>query len=123
MARRTKVIITCAVTGAIHTPSMSGYLPVTADEIVDQALGAAAAGASVLHLHARNPETGQPDQTPETFKPFLPRIKPSRRGWSRWRENLAGGCGLSAGRGSLPLCGGCGCGAWGCGGRMGAGCP
>jgi len=75
MAQRTKVIITCAVTGAIHTPSMSEYLPVTADEIVDQALGAAAAGASILHLHARNPVTGQPDQTPEGFAPFLPRIK------------------------------------------------
>lgn len=75
MAQRIKVIITCAVTGAIHTPSMSKYLPVTADEIVDQALGAAAAGASILHLHARNPETGQPDQTPEGFAPFLPRIK------------------------------------------------
>jgi uncharacterized protein (DUF849 family) len=75
MAQRGKVIITCAVTGAIHTPSMSEYLPVTADEIVDQALGAAAAGASILHLHARNPETGQPDQTPEGFSRFLARIK------------------------------------------------
>lgn len=75
MAKRNKVIITCAVTGAIHTPSMSEYLPITPDEIIEQALGAAAAGASVLHLHARNPETGQPDQTPEGFNRFLPQIK------------------------------------------------
>lgn len=75
MAKRTKVIITCAVTGAIHTPSMSEYLPVTPDEIVEQALGAAEAGASILHLHARNPVTGQPDQTPQGFQRFLPRIK------------------------------------------------
>lgn len=70
-----KVIITCAVTGAIHTPTMSPYLPITPDEIVADALKAAEAGAAILHLHARNPETGQPDQTPEAFKPFLPRIK------------------------------------------------
>lgn len=69
-----KVIITCAVTGAIHTPSMSPYLPVTADEIVSSALGAAKAGAAVLHLHARDPETGRPDQRPEAFAPFLSRI-------------------------------------------------
>jgi uncharacterized protein (DUF849 family) len=75
MAKRTEVIITCAVTGAIHTPSMSEYLPITPDEIVEQAIGAAEAGASILHLHARNPETGQPDQTPEGFQRFLPRIK------------------------------------------------
>jgi uncharacterized protein (DUF849 family) len=75
MAKRTKVIITCAVTGAIHTPSMSEYLPVTPDEIVEHALGAAEAGASILHLHARNPVTGQPDQTPQGFQRFLPRIK------------------------------------------------
>src|SRR4051812_7354787 len=75
MARQTKVIITCAVTGAIHTPSMSEHLPITPDEITEQALGAAAAGASILHLHARNPVTGQPDQTPEAFAPFLPHIK------------------------------------------------
>jgi uncharacterized protein (DUF849 family) len=77
MAKARKVIITCAVTGAIHTPSMSPYLPVTADEIVDAALGAAEAGAAVLHLHARDPETGRPDQRPEAFAPFLSRIKQS----------------------------------------------
>ena len=75
MAQRNKVIITCAVTGAIHTPSMSEYLPVTPGEIIENALGAANAGASILHLHARNPETGQPDQTPEGFGRFLPQIK------------------------------------------------
>jgi uncharacterized protein (DUF849 family) len=75
MAKQRKVIITCAVTGAIHTPSMSPYLPVTPDEIVEAALGAAEAGAAILHLHARDPETGRPDQTPEAFAPFLSRIK------------------------------------------------
>ncbi len=70
-----KAIITCAVTGAIHTPSMSPHLPIIPDEIVAQALEAAEAGAAVLHLHARDPETGKPDQTPEGFARFLPRIK------------------------------------------------
>ena len=75
MAKARKVVITCAVTGAIHTPSMSPHLPVTPDEIIENALGAAEAGAAVLHLHARNPETGRPDQTPEAFGRFLPRLK------------------------------------------------
>jgi uncharacterized protein (DUF849 family) len=70
-----KAVITCAITGAIHTPSMSPHLPVMPDEIVAQALEAAEAGASVLHLHARDPVTGKPDQTPEGFARFLPRIK------------------------------------------------
>src|SRR4051812_7340949 len=70
-----KVIITCAVTGAIHTPSMSPYLPVTPEEIAEAALGAAEAGAAIIHLHARDPQTGKPDQTPEAFARFLPRIK------------------------------------------------
>ncbi len=69
------VIITCAVTGAIHTPTMSPHLPITPDEIVADAVGAAEAGASILHLHARDPETGKPDQTPEAFARFLPRVK------------------------------------------------
>jgi len=72
-----KVIITCAVTGAIHTPSMSPYLPVTADEIAKAAIGAAEAGAAIVHLHARDPKTGKPDQSPEAFRPFLERIKQS----------------------------------------------
>jgi uncharacterized protein (DUF849 family) len=74
MAKVRKVIITCAVTGAIHTPSMSPALPVTPDEIVAAAVGAAEAGAAIVHLHARNPETGRPDQTPEGFAAFAGRI-------------------------------------------------
>jgi len=70
-----KVIISCAVTGAIHTPSMTPYLPITADEIAESAIAAAEAGAAILHLHARDPKTGKPDQTPEAFAGFLPRIK------------------------------------------------
>jgi uncharacterized protein (DUF849 family) len=75
MAATRKVVITCAVTGAIHTPSMSPHLPVTPDEIIADSLAAAEAGAAILHLHARNPENGRPDQTPEAFARFLPRIK------------------------------------------------
>jgi uncharacterized protein (DUF849 family) len=75
MATKRKVIITCAVTGAIHTPSMSPYLPVTPSEIADAAVGAAEAGAAIVHLHARDPKTGRPDQTPEAFEPFLKIIK------------------------------------------------
>ena len=74
MANR-KVIITCAVTGSIHTPSMSPHLPVTAQEIADAAVGAAEAGAAIIHLHARNPEDGRPDQSPEAFEPILRSIK------------------------------------------------
>jgi uncharacterized protein (DUF849 family) len=70
-----KVIITCAVTGSIHTPSMSPYLPVTAEEIADAAIAAAHAGAAIVHLHARNPVTGEPDQRPEAFAPILGVIK------------------------------------------------
>ena len=66
-----KVIISCAVTGSIHTPSMSPHLPVTAVEIAQSALEAAEAGAAIVHLHARNPEDGRPDQSPEAFEPFL----------------------------------------------------
>jgi uncharacterized protein (DUF849 family) len=70
-----KVIITCAVTGAIHTPSMSPYLPVTPDEIADAAIGAAKAGAAIVHLHAREPKDGRPTQDPKMFLQFLPKIK------------------------------------------------
>ncbi|WP_127560065.1 3-keto-5-aminohexanoate cleavage protein [Nioella ostreopsis] len=70
-----KIIITCAVTGSIHTPSMSPYLPVTAEEITTQAVDAAEAGASILHLHARDPKTGQPSAEVDHFMGFLPRIK------------------------------------------------
>ena len=75
MQKKNKVIISCAVTGAIHTPSMSPYLPVTADEIADASIAAAQAGAAIIHLHARDPITGKPDQRPEAFLPFLKRIK------------------------------------------------
>ncbi|WP_113912220.1 3-keto-5-aminohexanoate cleavage protein [Roseovarius dicentrarchi] len=70
-----KIIITCAVTGSIHTPSMSPYLPITADQITENAIGAAAAGAAILHLHARDPNDGRPSAAPEHFNAFLPRIK------------------------------------------------
>ncbi|MSQ60699.1 MAG: 3-keto-5-aminohexanoate cleavage protein [Betaproteobacteria bacterium] len=74
MAQR-KVIITCAVTGAIHTPSMSPYLPISPAEIADAAIGAAKAGASIVHLHARMPADGRPTQDPKMFMEFLPKIK------------------------------------------------
>jgi uncharacterized protein (DUF849 family) len=72
-----KVVITCAVTGSIHTPSMTPYLPITPAEIAEAAIGAAEAGASILHLHARKPDTGQPTPDPAVFMQFLPRIKQS----------------------------------------------
>jgi uncharacterized protein (DUF849 family) len=75
MAKPRKVIITCAVTGSIHTPSMSPHLPVTPEEIAEAAIGAAEAGAAIIHLHARDPRDGRPDQTPEAFAPFLQVIK------------------------------------------------
>jgi 3,5-dioxohexanoate:acetyl-CoA acetone transferase len=75
MAQKRKVIITCAVTGSIHTPSMSPHLPVTGQEIADAAIGAAEAGAAIVHLHARNPQDGRPDQSPQAFEPFLKIIK------------------------------------------------
>jgi uncharacterized protein (DUF849 family) len=75
MAGKRKTIITCAVTGSIHTPSMSPHLPVTAQEIAEAAIGAAEAGAAIIHLHARNPADGRPDQSPEAFLPFLKVIK------------------------------------------------
>jgi uncharacterized protein (DUF849 family) len=70
-----KVIITCAVTGAIHTPSMSEHLPVTPQEITEAAVAAAEAGAAILHLHARDPKNGRPTQDPKVFERFLPNIK------------------------------------------------
>lgn len=75
MRKAEKVIISCAITGSIHTPSMSPYLPVTPEEIAEQAIGAAEAGAAILHLHARVPETGKPSQSPDLFARFLPAIK------------------------------------------------
>ena len=70
-----KIIITCAITGSIHTPSMSPHLPVTADQITEQSIAAAEAGAAILHLHARDPENGHPSAETEHFMAFLPRIK------------------------------------------------
>ena len=76
MARKNnKVIITCAMTGGIHVPTMSDYLPVTPEEIAQQSINAANAGASILHLHARDPENGRPTSDPEIFNKFLPVIK------------------------------------------------
>src|SRR6266705_6577596 len=72
-----KVIISCALTGSIHTPSMSPHLPVTAEQIATAAIEAAEAGAAIVHLHARNPVDGRPDQSPEAFEPFLRIIKQS----------------------------------------------
>jgi uncharacterized protein (DUF849 family) len=77
MAAAKKVIISCAITGSIHTPTMTPYLPITAQQIADNAIGAAEAGAAIVHLHARDPETGRPSQDPELFARFLPRIKQS----------------------------------------------
>ena len=75
MATKNKVIITCALTGSIHTPRMSPHLPITPEQIAESAIGAAEAGAAIVHLHARNPQTGRPDQSPEAFMKFVPRIK------------------------------------------------
>ncbi|WP_345774339.1 3-keto-5-aminohexanoate cleavage protein [Brucella tritici] len=69
------VIITCAVTGGIHTPTMSPWLPITPEQIIEDSFGAVEAGASILHLHARNPKDGRPDQSVEGFMRFLPRLK------------------------------------------------
>ncbi|ANW02861.1 3-keto-5-aminohexanoate cleavage protein [Bradyrhizobium icense] len=77
MTKTGKVILTCALTGAIHTPSMSAHLPVTPDQIIEEGVRAAEAGAAILHVHARNPKTGQPDQSVEGFQRILPEL--SRR--------------------------------------------
>ncbi|MFD2644414.1 3-keto-5-aminohexanoate cleavage protein [Pseudomonas japonica] len=72
---KNKVIITCAITGGIHTPTLSQYLPYTPDQIAEQAIEAAQAGAAILHLHARDPSNGRPTGNPDVFGQFLPRIK------------------------------------------------
>src|SRR6478736_1063666 len=72
-----KVIISCAVTGSVHTPTMSAYLPLTPDQIAEQAIEAAEAGAAILHLHARDPKDGRPTADPAVFDQFVPRIKAS----------------------------------------------
>ena len=75
MAQARKVIITCAVTGSIHTPTMSEHLPITPDEIAKESIAAWEAGASIIHLHARDPKDGRPTPDPDVFMQFLPRIK------------------------------------------------
>jgi uncharacterized protein (DUF849 family) len=75
MPKGNKVIITCAVTGSIHTPTMSPHIPITAQEIADAAIGASEAGAAIVHLHARDPKDGRPDQSLDAFAPFLKVIK------------------------------------------------
>ncbi|MFV3077310.1 3-keto-5-aminohexanoate cleavage protein [Niveispirillum fermenti] len=75
MAASNKIIISCAVTGSVHTPSMSPYLPLTPRQIIEESVAAAEAGAAVLHLHARDPETGAPTAKADVFKEFLPSIK------------------------------------------------
>src|SRR3954471_4638146 len=75
MAAAKKVIITCAVTGSIHTPTMSPYIPITPDEVAAGAIAAAEAGAAILHLHARDPKDGRPTPSADVFMEFLPRIK------------------------------------------------
>lgn len=77
MSKKRPVIITCAVTGAIHTPSMSPHLPITPEQIAEAAIGAAEAGAAIVHLHARDPVDGRPSQDVELFRQFLPQIKAS----------------------------------------------
>jgi uncharacterized protein (DUF849 family) len=74
MRQADKVIITCAITGGVHTPTMSRHLPITAAQIITQSLDAVEAGAAILHLHARDPETGRPSQDPKHFMAFLPQI-------------------------------------------------
>jgi uncharacterized protein (DUF849 family) len=74
MARRGKVIVSCAVTGSIHVPSQTPHLPITPAQIAENAVGAAEAGAAIVHLHARDPETGRPTPDPEVFAEFLPEI-------------------------------------------------
>lgn len=75
MARRGKVIVSCAVTGSIHVPTVSDYLPITPDEIADAAIGAAQAGAAIVHLHARDPRDGHPTPDPDVFAQFLPKVR------------------------------------------------
>ena len=93
-----KVIITCAITGAIHTPSMSPHLPIQPEHIAREAIAAAEAGAAILHLHARNPENGKPDQTPEAFARFLPQVKQGTNAVI----NITSGGSPYAGRGTRP---------------------
>ncbi|HZU63628.1 MAG TPA: 3-keto-5-aminohexanoate cleavage protein [Novosphingobium sp.] len=87
------VIITCAPTGGVHTPSMSPYLPITPDEIATASIEAAEAGAAIIHLHARNPENGKPDPRPELFRQFMPEI--ARNSDAVLNVSTGGGLGMS----------------------------
>ena len=93
MATRHPVIISCAITGSVHTPSMSEHLPVTPDEIAASAIGAAKAGAAILHLHARDAETGRPTPSPDVFRQFVPRI--ARQSGAIINITTGGGAGMS----------------------------
>jgi uncharacterized protein (DUF849 family) len=93
MKRTEKVIITCAITGGIHTPSMSPHLPITPAQIAAESVAAAEAGAAIIHLHARDPHTGKPDQTPARFLEFLPQIK--RRTDAILNITTGGGLGMT----------------------------
>lgn len=75
MNKQSKIIVTCAVTGSVHTPSMSDALPITPEQITEESIAAARAGAAILHLHARDPRNGRPSPDPKVFMQFLPRIK------------------------------------------------
>ena len=77
MASTRKVIITCAVTGSVHTPTMTPHLPITPEQIARESIDAAEAGAAIIHLHARDPKDGRPTPNPDVFMQFLPRIKQS----------------------------------------------
>jgi uncharacterized protein (DUF849 family) len=70
-----KIIITCAITGSAHTPTMSPYLPITPEQIADEAIAAAAAGAAIVHLHARDPQTGRPTSAPDVYAPAVEKIR------------------------------------------------
>jgi uncharacterized protein (DUF849 family) len=89
----TSVIITCAPTGGIHTPTMSPHLPITPEQIADASVEAAEAGASIIHLHARDPETGRPDPRPELFQDFMGRIK--ERSDAVMNVSTGGGLGMT----------------------------
>ncbi len=88
--QRRSVIITCAITGSIHTPSMSPYLPVTPQEIADAAVGAAEAGAAIVHLHARDPVDGHPTQDPQYFRDLRGRHRPAQRRRDQFHDRWRG---------------------------------
>ena len=95
-----KVIITCAITGSIHTPTMSEHLPITPDEIAESAIAAAEAGAAVVHLHAREPDTGKPTQDPALYRQFMSVIK--QRSDVVMNLTTGGGVGMTAEERTAP---------------------